>query len=104
MLAQAHSPYAWQADVDTTVVIPALSLLYLFAVGRLGAPRWRICCYAGAMVLLAVAFCVGAPERYNYAAAAPAGLAAVLARGEVPNFLERVALEGTGIAVYRPRQ
>jgi len=56
LLANTHSPYAWQADVDTTVVIPALSLLYLFAVGRLGAPRWRIWCYAGAMVLLAVAF------------------------------------------------
>lgn len=56
LLAHAHSPYAWQADVDTTVVIPALSLLYLFAVGRFGAPRWRIGCYAGAMVLLAVAF------------------------------------------------
>jgi cytochrome c oxidase assembly factor CtaG len=52
----AHSPYAWQADVDTTVVIPTLSLLYLFAVGRLGAPRWRIACYAGSMALLAVAF------------------------------------------------
>ena len=52
----AHSPYAWQADVDTTVVIPALSLLYLYAVGRLGAPRWRIVCFAGAMALLAVAF------------------------------------------------
>jgi len=56
LLANTHSPYAWQADVDTTVVIPALSLLYLFAVGRLGAPRWRIWCYGGAMVLLAVAF------------------------------------------------
>ena len=56
LLAHAHSPYAWQADVDTTVVIPALSLLYLYAVGRLGAPRWRIACYAGAMALLAVAF------------------------------------------------
>ena len=32
------------------------SLLYLFAVGRFGAPRWRIACYAGAMALLAVAF------------------------------------------------
>lgn len=52
----AHSPYAWQADVDTTVVIPLLSLLYLFAVGRLGAPRWRIVCFAGSMALLAVAF------------------------------------------------
>ena len=52
----ATSPYAWQADVDTTVVVPALSLVYLFAVGRLGAPRWRIGCWAGAMGLLAVAF------------------------------------------------
>ena len=56
VLAHAHSPYAWQADVDTTVVIPALSLLYLFLVGRLGAPRWRIVCFAGSMALLAVAF------------------------------------------------
>jgi putative membrane protein len=56
LIAHTHSPYAWQADVDTTVVIPVLSLLYLFAVGRFGAPRWRIGCYAGAMGLLAVAF------------------------------------------------
>ncbi len=56
LIAHSHSPYAWQADVDTTVVIPALSLLYLFAVGRLGAPRWRIACFAASMALLAVAF------------------------------------------------
>ena len=56
LLAHAHSPYAWQADVDTTVVVPALSLLYLFALGRLGAPGWRIGCYAGSMALLAIAF------------------------------------------------
>ena len=55
MLAST-SPYAWQADVDTTVVIPALSLLYLFAVGRVGVPRWRIVCFAGSMALLAIAF------------------------------------------------
>jgi cytochrome c oxidase assembly factor CtaG len=52
----AHSPYAWQADVDTTVVIPVLSLLYLFAVGRLGVSRERLAAYAGSMGLLAVAF------------------------------------------------
>lgn len=52
----AHSPYAWQADVDTTVVIPVLSLLYLFAVGRFGASRPRILAFAGSMVLLAIAF------------------------------------------------
>ena len=52
----ASSPYAWQADVDTTVVIPALALLYLFAVGRLGAPRWRIVCFGVSLALRAVAF------------------------------------------------
>jgi putative membrane protein len=56
LFANTHSPYAWQADVDTTVVIPALSLLYLFAVGRLGASRRQIACYAVAMLLLAIAF------------------------------------------------
>jgi cytochrome c oxidase assembly factor CtaG len=56
LLANTHSPYAWQADVDTTVVIPALSLLYLYAVGRFGASRRRIGCYAVAMLLLAIAF------------------------------------------------
>ncbi len=56
LLASTHSPYAWQADVDTTVVIPSLVLLYLFAVGRHGADRRRIACYAGSMALLAIAF------------------------------------------------
>jgi cytochrome c oxidase assembly factor CtaG len=52
----AHSPYAWQADVDTTVVIPALALLYLYAVGRFGASRAQVLCFAGSLLLLAVAF------------------------------------------------
>lgn len=52
----AHSVYAWQADVDTTVVIPALSLLYLYAVGCHGATRRNIACFAAAMLLLAGAF------------------------------------------------
>jgi putative membrane protein len=56
LLAHTHSPYAWQADVDTTVVIPLLSLLYLFAVGRIGAARWRVACFGASMALLAVAF------------------------------------------------
>jgi putative membrane protein len=56
LLAHTPSPYAWQADVDTTVVIPGLSLLYVFALARLGAPRWRVLCFAGSMALLGVAF------------------------------------------------
>ena len=51
-----------------------------------------------------VAFCPGAPERYNYVSAAPEGLAASLTRGEVPAFLERIPLEGTDLAVYRVRR
>jgi hypothetical protein len=48
-----------------------------------------------------LAFCPGAPERHNYAAAAPDGLAAALGRGETPAFLERIPLDGTALAVYR---
>lgn len=50
-----------------------------------------------------IAFCPGAPDRYSYAASAPDGLAAALGRGEVPDFLERVALDGTDLVVWRPR-
>jgi hypothetical protein len=50
-----------------------------------------------------VAFCPGAPERHNYAAAAPEGLAAALGRGEIPETLERIPLEGTGLMVLRRR-
>jgi putative membrane protein len=56
LLAHTHSPYAWQADVDTTVVVPTLALLYLFLVGRFATPRWRVVCFGGSLALLAVAF------------------------------------------------
>ena len=51
-----------------------------------------------------VAFCPGAPERYDYVASASAGLAAALYRGDVPGFLERVPLAGTDLVVYRVRR
>ena len=51
-----------------------------------------------------VAFCPGAPERYDYAASAPAGLAAALSRDDVPAFLERIPLHGTDLVVYRVRR
>lgn len=51
-----------------------------------------------------VAFCPGAPERHAYAARAPEGLAAALARHDVPGFLQRVPLKGTDLAVYRLRR
>jgi hypothetical protein len=51
-----------------------------------------------------IAFCPGAPERYIYAAAAPDGLAALLGRGEAPDFLVPVPAAGTPIALYRVRR
>lgn len=51
-----------------------------------------------------VAFCPAAPERYNYAARVPGGLAATLYRGDIPSFLERIPLQGMDLAVYRVRR
>jgi hypothetical protein len=48
-----------------------------------------------------VVLCPGAPERHNYAAAAPDGLATVLTRGETQPGLERIKLDGTELVVYR---
>ncbi len=50
-----------------------------------------------------VAFCPGAPERYNYAAVAPKSLVAALSRNEIPGFLERIQLGNTDLAVFRVR-
>jgi len=50
-----------------------------------------------------IAFCPGAPERYNYTARARASLVAALSRNEVPGFLEKVPLAGTDLVVYRVR-
>jgi putative membrane protein len=52
----APNVWVWELDLDTTLVIPSLVLLYLFLVGRYGASRARIACFAGATALLAVAF------------------------------------------------
>jgi cytochrome c oxidase assembly factor CtaG len=52
----AGGPYAWQADLDTTLVVPALALCYLFLAGRFGTTRARAASFAAALALLAVAF------------------------------------------------
>ena len=52
----AESLYAWQADLDTTLVVPVLALLYLFLAGRYGTTRDRAVSFTAALVLLAVAF------------------------------------------------
>src|SRR6201992_3926762 len=52
----AASPYAWQADLDTTLVVPGLALGYLFLAGRYGTTRRGAASFAGALVLLAAVF------------------------------------------------
>jgi putative membrane protein len=52
----AASPYEWQADLDTTLVVPVLALVYLFLAGRYGTSRDRVAAFAGSLVLLAIAF------------------------------------------------
>jgi cytochrome c oxidase assembly factor CtaG len=47
-------PYAWTWSEETLVFVPALSVTYALAVRRVGAPRWRIACFAAAMLLLLV--------------------------------------------------
>ena len=46
-------PYAWTWNEETLVFVPALVVAYALAVGRVGAPAWRIACFVAAMVLLA---------------------------------------------------
>ena len=52
----ASSPYAWQADLDTTLVVPVLALGYLFLAGRYGTSADRAASFGGALALLAAAF------------------------------------------------
>ena len=52
----AEGIYTWQADLDTTLVVPVLTFVYLFLAGRYGTTRDRGAAYAGSMLLLAVAF------------------------------------------------
>ena len=52
----AASPYAWQADLDSTLVVPLLLLAYLFLAGRYGTTKDRATAFVGSLVLLAANF------------------------------------------------
>jgi hypothetical protein len=51
-----------------------------------------------------VAFCPGAPERYNYVAAAPDSLVAALSKKQPPVFLEWIPADATDLVIYRVRR
>ena len=45
-------PYAWTWNEETLVFVPALVVAYALAVRRVGAPTWRVSCFAAAALLL----------------------------------------------------
>ena len=47
-------PYAWTWNEETLVLVPALAVAYGIWVARLGAERWRIACFAVALLLILV--------------------------------------------------
>jgi putative membrane protein len=49
-------PYAWPTDSDAYALVPALALAYYLLVRRHSIARWRIGCFAVAMLLLAAVF------------------------------------------------
>ena len=49
-------PYAWPTESDAFALVPALSLAYFLVVRRHPVARWRIACFALAMLLLAAVF------------------------------------------------
>ena len=49
-------PYAWPTESDAYALVPALSLAYYLVVRRHPVERWRIACFALAMLLLLAVF------------------------------------------------
>jgi putative membrane protein len=49
-------PYAWPAESDAYALVPALSLAYYLVVRRRPVDRWRIVCFALAMLLHVAVF------------------------------------------------
>ena len=52
----AASPYVWQADFDTTVVVPTLGLAFLLLTGRFRATGRDAILFGAGLALVAVAF------------------------------------------------
>ena len=50
------NPYAWPTESDAYALVPALSLAYYLVVRRHPVERWRIACFALAMLLLVAVF------------------------------------------------
>jgi putative membrane protein len=48
-------PYSWSLHLEATLPLLGLTVLYVLALRRFPAPRWRVACFAGALVLLAAA-------------------------------------------------
>jgi cytochrome c oxidase assembly factor CtaG len=49
-------PYAWPSESDAFALVPALSVAYFLVVRRHPVSRWRVLCFAAAMLLLVAVF------------------------------------------------
>jgi putative membrane protein len=49
-------PYAWPTESDAFALVPALSLAYYLVVRRHPVERWRLACFASAMLLIVTVF------------------------------------------------
>jgi cytochrome c oxidase assembly factor CtaG len=47
-------PYSWSWNAEALVVLPALTIAYLWALRRYPAAPWRVACFAAAIVLLLI--------------------------------------------------
>jgi cytochrome c oxidase assembly factor CtaG len=45
-------PYSWSWNPEALVVLPALTIAYVWALRRFPAPPWRVACFGAAIVLL----------------------------------------------------
>ena len=45
-------PYSWSWNPEALLVLPALTVAYVWALRRWPAPPWRVACFAAAIVLL----------------------------------------------------
>jgi putative membrane protein len=45
-------PYEWSWNPEALIVVPALTIGYIWALRRYPAPRWRMACFVGAMLLV----------------------------------------------------
>ena len=45
-------PYAWSWNLEALILVPAMTIVYLWATRRVPTPRWRMACWLVSMALV----------------------------------------------------